>query len=144
MVRRSLSTEVARVRFRPVTCFSKVPKLFGPISGATIAFITSQRQGFKPSNFAILLVFLLLKKCKKINFFQNKRIAVWQLAFRALKVLRTFEKRAPGHHMRVKFVDSLVSSEGFFPGYPGFPLTPKTNIWFDLLRFSLICTLLDQ
>ena len=49
-------------------CFLKVPKLFGPISGATIPFTSSQRQGSKPSNFAILLVFLILKTCKKISF----------------------------------------------------------------------------
>ena len=35
-------------------CFSKVPKLFGPISGATIPFISLQSRGCKPSNFAIL------------------------------------------------------------------------------------------
>ena len=52
----------------PGACFSKVPKLFGTISGATIAFISSQRRGSKPSNFAILLVFLILKTCKKISF----------------------------------------------------------------------------
>ena len=34
----------------------KVPKLFGPISGATINFISLQRRGSKPSNLAILLV----------------------------------------------------------------------------------------
>ena len=49
-------------------CFSKVPKLFGPISGTTIPFIYSQRRGSKPSNFAILLIFLILKACKKIRF----------------------------------------------------------------------------
>jgi len=48
-------------------CFSKVPKLFGPISGATIAFISSQLRGSKPSNFAVLLVFLILKTCEKIS-----------------------------------------------------------------------------
>ena len=37
-------------KFRPGACFSKVPKLFGPISGATIAFISSQRRASKPSN----------------------------------------------------------------------------------------------
>ena len=44
-------------------CFSKVQKLFGPISGATISFISSQRQGSKPSNLAFLLAFLALKTC---------------------------------------------------------------------------------
>ena len=48
----------------PGACLSKVPKLFGPLSGATIAFISSQRRGSKPSNF----VFLVLKTCKKISF----------------------------------------------------------------------------
>ena len=36
-------------KFRPGACFSKVPKLFGPISGATIAFISSQCRASKPS-----------------------------------------------------------------------------------------------
>ena len=43
--------------------FLKVPKLFGPNSGATIPFISSQCRASKPSNFAILLVFLTLKTC---------------------------------------------------------------------------------
>ena len=42
-------------------CFSKVPKLYGPISGAIISLISSQHRGSKPSNFAILLVFPTLK-----------------------------------------------------------------------------------
>ena len=52
----------------PGACFSKVPKLFGPILGTTIPFISSQRRSSKPSNFAILLIFLILKACKKISF----------------------------------------------------------------------------
>ena len=47
----------------------------------------------KPSNFAVLLVFLTLKDVKR-SAFQNKRIAVLQLAFGARKVFGTFEKRA--------------------------------------------------
>ena len=33
---------------------------------------------------------------KHVITFENKRIAVWQLAFRALNVLGTLEKQAPG------------------------------------------------
>ena len=44
-------------------CFSKVPKLLRPISGATIPFISLQHQGSKPSNFTIILIFLTLKTC---------------------------------------------------------------------------------
>ena len=51
----------------PGACFSKVQKLFGSTSGATIPVISSQRQGSKPSNFAVLLVFLTLKACLKIS-----------------------------------------------------------------------------
>ena len=60
----SATEAVARERpekFRPGASFSKVQKLFRPISGATIPFISSQRRGSKPSNFAILLVCLTLK-----------------------------------------------------------------------------------
>ena len=34
--------------------------------------------------------------------------------------------------MWVEFVGSLLCSERFFSGYSGFPLSSKTNIWFDL------------
>lgn len=44
------------------TCFSEVAKVFGPIFGTTIPFIFSQRRPSWPSNFAVLFVFLTLKK----------------------------------------------------------------------------------
>ena len=34
--------------------------------------------------------------------------------------------------MWIEFVGSLLCYERFIPGYFGFPLSPKTNIWFDL------------
>ena len=64
-------------------------------SVATILFISSPRRGSKPSNFVIFLVFLTLKHSKR-SAFQNKRIAVLQLAFWARKVLGPFEKQAQG------------------------------------------------
>ena len=70
--------KIAKLTFRafsPVSAhhhleasFSKVSNLFGLISGATIPFTSSQRRGSKPSNFAIHLVFLTLKKCEKTSF----------------------------------------------------------------------------
>ena len=69
----------------PGACFSKVPKLFGSLSGATIPVISLQRQGSKPSNFAVLLVFLTLKACLKISYSKQ---ADW--------LFGTFEKQAPG------------------------------------------------
>ena len=41
-------------------------------------------------------------------------------------------------HMRVEFVGSLFCSERFLPGSSGFPFSPKTNIWFDLICADLI------
>ena len=35
-------------------------------------------------------------------------------------------------HMWIEFVGSLLCYERFSPGYSGFPLSSKTNIWFDL------------
>ena len=38
-------------------------------------------------------------------------------------------------HMWAEFVGSLLCSERFFSGNSGFPLSSKTNIWFDLIWF---------
>ena len=48
-----------------------------------------------------------------------------------------FHQCVPGsiktrRHNRAEFVGSLLCSERFFSGYSGFPLSSKTNIWFDL------------
>ena len=52
----------------PGPCFSKVSKLFEPISRATSSLICSRCRSSKPWNFAILLVFLTFKTCWKISF----------------------------------------------------------------------------
>ena len=36
-------------------------------------------------------------------------------------------------HTWIEFVGSLLCYERFSPGYSGFPLSPKTNIRFDLI-----------
>ena len=82
----------------PGACFSKVPKLFGSISGTTVPLIfpilrdifssfcrpecssrpvalssllSSQRRGSKPSNFAILLNFFYIKNMLKDQLFET-------------------------------------------------------------------------
>ena len=72
----------------------KSPKLFGPISGATIAFIPLQRQGSKPSNFSILLVFLTLKTCKKISFSEQADCSL-TTSFSGPKSSRDFREASP-------------------------------------------------
>ena len=57
-------------------------------------YIFATARSSKPSNFASLLVFLASKTCEKISF-SNKQITVSQLAFRARKIPRTFEKTGP-------------------------------------------------
>ena len=69
--------------------------------GCHVPFISSQRLVSKPSNFAILLVFLTLKV--KRSGFQKKWIVVWQLAFRARKGFAIFEKQSPGAASWCKF-----------------------------------------
>ena len=60
---------------QPGACFSKVPKLFGRISGDIFS--------------------LFLLQYMKRPASQNKQVVLLQMAFRARKVLGTFEKRAP-------------------------------------------------
>ena len=55
-------------KFRPGGLFLQSPETFRHISNAIIPFIPSQRRDSKPSNFAVLLVFLTLRTCKKISF----------------------------------------------------------------------------
>ena len=42
-------------------CFSKVPKLFGPISGDIILFVSVQRRRLKARNFAIVFILFPLQ-----------------------------------------------------------------------------------
>ena len=57
-----------------MACFSKVPKPFGSISGATIPFISSQRRGSKPPSPAILVFFLNIKTMLKDQLFKKSRL----------------------------------------------------------------------
>ena len=67
------------VQFPPWGLFLLSPDLlFGPIAGAAISFMSSHCRGSKPSNFAILWVFVTLKHVPK-SAFQKKWITVWLL-----------------------------------------------------------------
>ena len=76
-------------------CFSKVPKLFGPISGATTSFISWQCRGSKPSNFAILLGFLISKTCKKIRFSKQAANCSLTTSFSGSKSSRDVRETGP-------------------------------------------------
>ena len=51
----------------PGARFSKVPKLYGPLSGVTIPFVSQERGGFKSSNFTVIFLFVTLKTRLKIG-----------------------------------------------------------------------------
>ena len=53
-----------------------------------------------------LFFFLLSWKLNKRSAFQNKRLAVSQMAFRARKVFGTFEKQAPGEWIMSLFLST--------------------------------------
>ena len=70
--------------------------VYGAFSGVTIPFVPQERRGFKSSNFTVIFLFVTLKMFKvNDRLSKNKRLAVSQMAFRARKVFRTFEKPAP-------------------------------------------------
>ena len=81
--------------YGPVACFSKVPKLFGRISGDIILFVSSKLRRLEARNFAVIFIFIPLQHIKRLAL-QNKQVVILRMAFRARKVLGTFEKRAPG------------------------------------------------
>ena len=52
----------------PGACFSKVPKLFGRISGDIILFVSSKRGRLEARNFAVIFIFIPSTTCEKISF----------------------------------------------------------------------------
>ena len=55
---RNLLTPYCKLLNRPGASFSKVPKLFGRISGDIILFVSSKRRRLEAQNFAVIFVFM--------------------------------------------------------------------------------------
>ena len=72
--------------------FSKVPKLFGRISGDIILFVSSKRRRHETLP---LFLFLFPLQHVKRSALQNEQVVILRMFFRARKVLGTFEKRTP-------------------------------------------------
>ena len=66
-------------------CFSKVPKLFGGISGDRILFVSSKLRRLEARNFAVIFILFPLQHTKRPDL-QNKQVRVLRMAFRARKV----------------------------------------------------------
>ena len=52
----------------PGACFQKVPKLFGPISGDIILFVSSKRRRLEARNFAVIFIFIPRTTYEKTGF----------------------------------------------------------------------------
>ena len=78
----------------PRACSSKVSKPFGHILGDIVIFVSLKRRRLEARNFAVILYLFPLQHIKRPAL-QNKRVVVVQVAFRALKVMGPFDKRAP-------------------------------------------------
>ena len=57
-----------RLERRPGARFSKVPKLFGHISGRINLFVCSKRRRLKARNFAVMLIYIPFTTYEKNNF----------------------------------------------------------------------------
>ena len=55
-------------RMKPGACFSKVPKLFGRISGDIILFISSKRWRLEARNLAVIFIFIPFATYYKTSF----------------------------------------------------------------------------
>ena len=74
-------------------CFSKLPKLFRHTSGDIILFVSSKRRRLEARNFAVILFLFPLQHLQRLAL-QNKQVVILRMAFRAWKVIATFEKKA--------------------------------------------------
>ena len=52
----------------PGACFSKVPKLFGRISGDIILFVSSKRRRLEARNFTVIFIFIPFTPYEKTSF----------------------------------------------------------------------------
>ena len=87
-------------------CFSNVPKLLGPVWGATIPFIYLQRRDSKPSNFAVLFVLKLVER----SAFKTGGLHFDNWLFGPEKFLELSRNREAGLKPCSGAVTSLVSS----------------------------------
>ena len=79
---------------RPGACFSKVPKLFGWISGDIILFVSSKQRCLEARNFAVLLIFIPFTTYENTSF-TEKVSQSFMNGFSSPKSLRDFRETGP-------------------------------------------------
>ena len=66
---------------KPGACFSKVPKLFGRISGDIILFVSSKRKRLEARNFAVIFIFTPFTTYEKTSFAGRSRTYFYEWLF---------------------------------------------------------------
>ena len=79
----------------PGACFSKVPKLFGCISGGIILFVSSKRRRIEAQNFAVILIFIPFPTYEETSF-TEKAGRSFTNGFSGPKSSRDFRETCPG------------------------------------------------
>ena len=82
------------VMFGPGARFSKVPRLFGRISGDIILFVSSKRRCTEARNFADILIFISYTTYEKISFTEWAGRSFTN-GFSGPKSLRDFRETGP-------------------------------------------------
>ena len=82
----------------PGACFSKVPKLFGRISGV-ILFLSSKRRRIEARNFAVILIFIPFPTYEKTSF-TEKAGRSFTNGFSGPKSTRDFRETGPWARFR--------------------------------------------
>ena len=78
----------------PGAFFSKVPKLFGRISGDIILFVSSKRRRLEARNFAVILIFIPFTTYEKTSF-TEKAGGSFTNGFSGPKSSRDFRETGP-------------------------------------------------
>ena len=78
----------------PGACFSKVPKLFGPISGDLILFVSSKRRRLEARNFAVIFIFIPFTTYEKTSFTESAGRSLTN-GFSGPKSFRDFRETGP-------------------------------------------------
>ena len=65
----------------PGACFSKVPKLFGRISGDIILFVSSKRRRLEVRNFAVIFIYIPFTTYEKTQLYRVSRSEFYEWLF---------------------------------------------------------------
>ena len=104
------TTSMEYPTWSPGACFSKVPKLFGRISGDIILFVSSKRRRLEARNFAVILIFIPFTTYEKTSF-TEKAGRSFTNGFSGPKSSRDFRETGPWTRQEYQCSSSSYSKE---------------------------------